>query len=632
AAYQALLKLQDREYSVTRNRNRQNRQGARQQQLQRELDQLDLTKEENRYETERQAQPPQSAERREHLQIMNRLRELAQRQQDLNERLKELQTALQEARTEQEREDIRRELKRLEEQEQQILADADEARQRMDRPENQSRMTRQRRQLDQAREDLQRATEAARQGQPSQALASGTRAQRQFEQTREEMRRQSASEFEDDLKQMRSEARELTRQQEEVRKSLETLNDRRRRTLSDSDLNQRALEQLARQAERLTNLVEKATLLSQQAEAAEPLMSRELYDTLRKFAQEDGSTLKQFQEELMNRGMTSRELYQRMKRMAEESRAKSLDLTSEMLRQGFLPDAATAEQRARAGINDLRRGVERAAESVLGDDAESLRLAAQELDRLAEQLQREIAQASGEAQKAMGEGAGTNQSVQVASSGQRPQADPQVGDSAPTSEQRNQATSGGSSQPTPSQHPTPGQNPGQPPTSGGRNSNDPANPTDISAPRPSPPAPGPSSRPSSPSPFDRLFDGRGGSQWGGPITGDDFAPWSDGLRNVEEMVDTPSLRTDVARARERARQMRQDYKRDQKKPDWAVVRLQVLQPLVEVRDAIAEELARREPRENLVPIDRDPVPGRYSELVRRYYEQLGKDNPAQEST
>ena len=99
-----------------------------------------------------------------------------------------------------------------------------------------------------------------------------------------------------------------------------------------------------------------------------------------------------------------------------------------------------------------------------------------------------------------------------------------------------------------------------------------------------------------------------------------------GLREVEELVDTPSLRTEVARARERARQMRQDFKRNQKKPDWATVRLQVLKPLVEVRNEINEELARREPQENLVPIDRDPVPGRYSELVRRYYEQLGKEN------
>jgi len=91
-------------------------------------------------------------------------------------------------------------------------------------------------------------------------------------------------------------------------------------------------------------------------------------------------------------------------------------------------------------------------------------------------------------------------------------------------------------------------------------------------------------------------------------------------------VETPSLRNDVQRARERARQMRQDYTRNQKKPDWAQVRLLVLKPLVEVREAIEEELARRDPGEDLVPIDRDPVPGRYSELVRRYYEQLGRDS------
>jgi len=126
------------------------------------------------------------------------------------------------------------------------------------------------------------------------------------------------------------------------------------------------------------------------------------------------------------------------------------------------------------------------------------------------------------------------------------------------------------------------------------------------------------------------LEGRGGYE-GGPITGEDFAPWSDRLREVEELVDTPSLRTEVARARERARQVRQDFKRNQDKPDWASVRLQVLKPLVEVRNEIKEELARREPNEQLVPIDRDPVPNRYSEAVRKYYEQLGKAEGAVEN-
>ena len=89
------------------------------------LEQLDFKQSDDRYETQRQAQPQQNPQRREDLQVMNRLQELARRQQDLNEKLKELQTALQEARTEKERQEIQRQLKRLQEDEQQLLADVD---------------------------------------------------------------------------------------------------------------------------------------------------------------------------------------------------------------------------------------------------------------------------------------------------------------------------------------------------------------------------------------------------------------------------------------------------------------------------------------------------------------------------
>jgi len=67
-------------------------------------------------------------------------------------------------------------------------------------------------------------------------------------------------------------------------------------------------------------------------------------------------------------------------------------------------------------------------------------------------------------------------------------------------------------------------------------------------------------------------------------------------------------------------------RRHGEKPDWAVVRLRIASPLAEVRSRMAEELARRESNEAVVPIDRDPVPARFSELVRRYYEELGKSD------
>src|SRR5439155_12931 len=182
-----------------------------------------LKQSDNRYETQRQASAQQNGEQREQLQVLNRLKELAQRQQDLNERLKELQTALQEAKTEGEREEIRRRLKRLREEEQEMLADVDELRQRMERPENQSRMADARQQLDQTRSEVQRAAEALDDNSASQALTSGTRAQRQLQQLTDDFRKKTSNRFADDMRQMRNDARELAQKQEELANKLDEL-------------------------------------------------------------------------------------------------------------------------------------------------------------------------------------------------------------------------------------------------------------------------------------------------------------------------------------------------------------------------------------------------------------------------
>jgi hypothetical protein len=114
---------------------------------------------------------------------------------------------------------------------------------------------------------------------------------------------------------------------------------------------------------------------------------------------------------------------------------------------------------------------------------------------------------------------------------------------------------------------------------------------------------------------------------GGPFTGGYFGPWVERLRNVQELLDAPDLRNAVATTVERARTLRRDLANDRQKPDWVKVQLEILKPLVEVRARLAEELARRDSKESLAPIDRDPVPTRFAESVRRYYEELGKDKP-----
>jgi hypothetical protein len=730
AAYQALLKLQQHEYQVMRNRNRSQGGGSgREQQMQRQLDQMDLTQSENRYETQRQAQRPQNNERREQLQVQNRLQELARRQQDLNDRLKELQTALQEAKTEQEREEIRRRLKRLQEEEQQMLADVDELRQRMDRPDNQSRMADERRQLDDTRNDIQRAAEAASQGSASQALASGTRAQRQLQEMRDQVRKANSSQFSDEMREMRSEARELARQQDELSRKMESEDSNQQKSLSGSSDRKEMLDQLAQQKNRMTNLVDRATQLSQQAEEAEPLLSRQLYDSVRKFSQDTSKDVRETQDELLNHGLMTRTLYDRLKESTEPDGAKMLDITSELLREDFLKQAAQSNQRSRTSIDDLKRGVERAAEGVLGDDTEALRLAQQELDRLTSELQKEMAGADGKSQtnragsgqslagdtnsrtNSAGQGSrpgelaqnnagrrgtgGTNESQfgqgigravrqtnsQSSASGQRSGQNPEKGQNGSQNSGELASNSGqqqgdsNSSQPgqgqQPGQQSGQGQQPGhgqqsgqgqnQQPGQGQQSGQGQGQQSGQGQQAQSGQADGNNQNGDNPQlaqndraggrrggadrggrtlsvggveggdlsgslnrDWNRLFDEQGAA-FTGPITGDDFGPWSDRLRDVEEMVDVPELRNSIAVARERARLARQEYTRERKKPDWAVVQLQVMKPLLEVRSRIADELARRESNDALVPIDRDPVPNRYSDLVRRYYEELGKD-------
>jgi hypothetical protein len=111
----------------------------------------------------------------------------------------------------------------------------------------------------------------------------------------------------------------------------------------------------------------------------------------------------------------------------------------------------------------------------------------------------------------------------------------------------------------------------------------------------------------------------------GPLTGRDFRQWSDRLRDVEEILSEPDLRNDVARIRDRARAIRAEFTRHGKEPQWNLVEQMITKPLTELRNRIGEELAKLKPDEAIVPIDRDPVPGRFAELVRRYYENLGGD-------
>ncbi len=771
AAYQELLKLREQESEVGRDRsgqqqNNQNRSARSQQQLQ----QLQLRQRNDRYETQSQAQNQQQQQQnqQEDLQVLNRLRDLARRQSEMTNRLRETESALREAQNEEQRQQIQRELERLRQEQVQNLRDMDELQQRMDNQQNRERMSDSSQQLSQARERMQQTAEQMQQGQVSEAAANSTRAQSELEQMRDEFQRSTSGQFTQQMQDMRQQARELDEQQQQISQQMRqpqsgsqqgsqqsTRESLQQNPLGQPGSNQQLADRLRQQREDMQNLLDQARQVSEQAEESEPLLSRRLYDTYRQ-----AST-------------------------ANVDRA--LQTTEELLRRDFAPQAQTSEEQAREGIQNLRQGIEEAARGVLGDEADSLRLARQQLDEAIRQVdpnQTDNMQAregmqgqrgrdpnnmpgsesflSSNTRRGMQGGGEPNQAGEMARSGRSGQrgsrgSDPnQAGQMARAGGNRGQRTgapNGAGSESFLSSGNRNGQRGGQgfdpnqlgEMARGQRNGRGGYDPNQLSemaqgqrGQRGFDPnqlgemargmrsgqgidpnqlaeiarAMGEGIDPNQiaellqrmqngqdfdpnqltemargmrggegydPNQSGEMANGMRGGMRGGqgpnqnqtqnmqarggggqfnmrdlenriqnnpsgrggyqpfnasniydpnnnPLTNENFRQWLDTLRAAEEMLPNQDLREDVATVRERARTIRDDFTRLSKEPQWDMVQMDVVKPLNEVRKRIDEELAKLDSKEAVVPIDRDPVPARYSDLVRAYYENLGGDN------
>ncbi len=607
SAYQALLKLRAREHEVIRQQQQSSSSSssssARSQQQRQQMQQFDLKNEENRYETQRLAQSqPESAEDRETRQVLNRLRELARRQHDLNERLKDLQSALQEAQTPERREEIRQQLKRLQDEQRQVLRDTDELKSRMESAENQERMSDERQQLEQTRDQVRRASEALENEMVTQAAASGTRAEREFEELRNEFRRRSSKRFNEEMREMRESAREIDQQQKKLSEQLSEVtkpDPSAKKSLREDNRSDEVRKGLTEQKEKLSNLTERMKQTIEEAEQTEPLLTERLYDAARN--------------------------------AQDQKLDRALEAAGRSLQRGLLEDARQVEQIAGRGITQLREGVEKAAEAVLGDETEALRRAREQLQNLSQELNREIARNSPEDESQLPR-EGTERERRRAGDVNPPSDLSQLPRErterqGETNNDRNPPGQQRGGQPPGERQPNDAQS-GQQPANGQQARERGRQPQDDQRPSGQPQNGQRGQRgaqrlsDNNQAGVPRQFEG-GANREFAPISGKDFLNWSDRLRDVEEMVDDPELRAEAARIRDQARAIRAEMKRHSKEPNWNLVRVNVAEPLVELSNRVSDELLRRTSKQALVPLDRDPVPPKYSEKTRRYYERLG---------
>ncbi len=553
---------------------------------------LDLKPLENPYKAEKTAQPELAQEANEAMETLKRLDELAKRQRDLNEEMKALQMAMNDADTPEKKAEIERQLKQLRDQQRELLADVDKLQQKT----AESAPPEQKQALDEAREKAQQANEQLEEKKLGDALAAGRRAQEDLEKLHDDFRETSAAKLAEQLRDLRQDARDLEERQRQLAEATPPLEAPKQNRLGETNDSQ---PDVTRQREDFQQLVDALRETAETAERAEPLVAKDLGEALRQ-ADQNGI-------------------------------AQALEKIGQ-------PGDENAAEKATEGISKLTREIETAAERILGNEAQALRYARDELNRLAEQAGAEPGkpaaagkkpgegQAPGEG-KQPGETAGESKSPgdgeqpgqgegkepgQTAGNGQQPgqgegetPGEGQGQGQGQTPGQGNEPgqTAGNGQQPGQGQGETRGEGQGE-----GQGQAAGQNPGQGSGPGQSP----------------SQGQGAGNARGGSAITGGGYEEWRDRLADLEAVVTDPEAQSAVARARRAGIEMRKDFKRHSKEPDQARIANEVLRPLAEAAtelDARLRELDREDP---LAPVGRDPVPDRYTEIVRRYFQELGK--------
>ncbi len=722
-AYQALLRMQARNFRVTQTRGQSGQQSQQRNQMQDQLDQLQFRQQQNRYQTENTAQDPATEQQRNQMEAESRLRDLARRQQDLNQRLQELQTALAAAQDQQKRDELQRELQRLQDEQRSMLDELDQARQNIDQMQAGDQADQARQQLDQARENMRQSASQLAQSQVSQALAAGTRANQNLQQTDQNLRRNNANQFTQQMENARQQARDLSTAQQNNGQQLNQLAQNSAKTLDDSAQRQALSDAYTQEAKNLAQLTEQLRQITVDSEDSEPGLHQQLYDLLRQ--------------------------------QSQTKTDENLRNSAQLLRNGFTDQARPLQDSAAQNIERLRQGVERAAQTVLGDDSATLRYAQNELNNLTQQMMREqpatseqFRDAGQQQPDAQGQGgqpgqdnatAGTqnpggNPGRQNGANGQGQNPDQTgeqfaQGNEAATGNQPGQegqpdqgARQGQQEQGTRGQGRGPGQDSaqanqlaqngqagargqgqrqgqgqagqgrqggarqgngqgqgrqgggqGQPgdqngTQSGEGNADQLAQQNDQSVDQPFDAQPGNGGQRGGRAGQRGNGQGRAGQganptlaqnnnaantggraggvrnggarngggnnvggafssdtyNDGGPITGANFADWANRLRTVQNLIDDPQQRQQIANALSQAQDLRRNYLRDNTQlPKWDMVMTSVVAPLTQVSTALHQQLQRSEQPEALQPVDQDPVPEKFANSVKSYYEALG---------
>ena len=603
-AFQMILKMKPREAEVQQQQGGGGGGGGERPDIQA----LDMDRNQNFYENENTTQQQQQAADA----LLNKIKDLAQRQSAVNDEIAKLISELQAAKNEAEKDAIKRKLEKLQEELKKNLEHVDEMRQDLAQENLGTDQARDAREaLQQARKQMNRSLEQLKEEEFQQARSSGSRAIDALKDMEERLQQFSRGAAAQRMAQLQQELQGL----KENQKAIENKADELRKEFNAPSLdNREAIEEEKEKllgekdkiAEDFTKMMGEASELAERSQASQELMSRKLGDWLRETSK-DGIV-----EEM------------------EESKP--------LVNFGAWDTAVEAEQRVGRKLDSAAEKLDEVAGLIVEDDLEGMQKALQALDELHQETQ------VGREQVARNENADGEPDEQGAA---KPGEEGEQPAPQPGGEPSEQPTGQPGEQPSESAAGQPGAQDGQQPSESSQDSSTPGQspspssqdgegtkPGESQSSQPQDGSQGPGGRnPQSPSSQSGMNSG-GGSRWTAgnmdEFIGGEAQQWLEQLRTAESLLpqDSP-FRRDVAGVREEIEGMRRMWRDRALAPKYDLFLNMVERPLAETAGELQREIQRQMNEKEFVLVDDGDIPERYKDRVAGYFKGLAEAEGAQ---
>lgn len=571
-AYRLLLKMQPPDTQVSQSRSNQgNSPGGQQNSA--AMNELEMKRNRNFYEDERRTQQQQQAA----AETLDKIRDLAQRQEMVNEEIARL---VSEQAENEDPEELRRRLDRLREEARKALEELDE----IQRDTNNGQMDQQtgqavRDQLDQAREEMNRGLERLQPETLQEARSAGSKAVDELSNLEKDLEEVTRGSTRERVEQLQADMEQLQRLQEDIEARMAELGQQKDSPrLTESDPNQENKNQLMedkqRLSEELIELMQDAAETANMARGSQELVSRELGDWVR--------------------------------RTSKEGIIEEIDEVQELLKIGVWDELPEKEAQIGRKLDQAAEELAELAGNMVSDELEAREKALGQLneleDKLSDQVRDQIAR--GGSNREDGEQRGQGREQREAQEGEQGQGMAMNPDQPPnTGEQGEQRTDqNGRPMPGEQESQQAGNDPGQgdaPENRGGRGGQAP---------------------PMSNSELQEMQR----------FAQDEYREWQERLETVEQLLPTRSpIRGRVEDVRREVEKMRREYRRENLVPRFDIFIENVATPLVQIRNQLQADIEERKEERNFLLRDDGAVPDQYRKNVAEYFRALSESEGGQ---